>query len=111
LKTTIYLIGVSSVVADHVTSFIGLKYPEIAEMNPLANPILEGATIVGGQTLILKVGEKLKVNPKLTAKLALVPAVVPFGAALRNVVLIGIAHAKYYPWEECPLLFEEVKEE
>jgi len=106
-KTTLYLIGASSAVSDYITTRIGLKYPEIEEMNPLANPLLEGAFVLVGQATILKLGEKLKVNPKLTIGLALVPAMVPFAAAVNNLIRISIVHAKYYPWEECPLLYSE----
>jgi len=104
-ELAIYLIGIASVACDQITTYIGLTYPEIKEMNPLANPVLEGVTLLLGQAAIIKIGEKVKANPKLTTTAALIPATLPFTAALRNLCIISIVHAKYYPWEECPILY------
>jgi len=103
----IYFVGLASVFADVATTWIGLQYPEIAERNPLANPFVEAAAVLAGQGVILHFGKKWKVNPKLTVALALVPAMVPFGAAANNIAHIAVVHAKYYPWKECPLLYED----
>lgn len=108
MRCKVYFVGLLSAFMDCATTWLGLQYPELAEMNPLANPLLEVATVLGSQALILHLGEKLKVNPKLTVAIALGPAVVPFAAALNNIMLIAVAHAKDYPFEECPLLYPEV---
>ena len=107
LNCPIYFIGLLSVFSDVATTWLGLQYPEIVEMNPLANPFLEAATVLGGQAAILHIGEKLEVNPKVTTVIALVPAAVPFGAAINNIIHIAIVHAKDYPFEDCPLLYPE----
>ncbi len=102
----IYFVGLASAFADVATTWVGSHYPELVEMNPLANPFLEAASVLGGQAVILHLGEKWRVNPKVTVALALAPAMVPFGAAANNIAHIAVAHAKYYPWRECPLLYE-----
>ena len=107
MQVKIFLIGFGSVLADYVTTEIGLKYPEIREAVPTRNPILEGATLFAGQFLILKLGERWKLPPKASKALALLPTSVPFACTLNNIVHIAVAHAKYYPWEECPLLYVE----
>ena len=101
----VYFVGLLSSFSDLATTWLGSKYPELAEMNPLANPFYEVASVLGGQALILHAGKKLKVHPKLTVILALAPATVPFVTATNNVVHIALVHAKYYPFEECPLLY------
>lgn len=106
-KCPVYFVGLASVFSDVATTWIGSRYPEIEESNPLANPFFEVATVLGGQAAILHMGEKLKVNPKLTVVLALVPPIVPFAAAANNIIHIAIAHAKEYPFEECPFLYPE----
>ncbi len=106
-KCPVYFVGLLSVFADVATTWVGLQHPDIVEANPLANPFLEAATILGGQAAILHIGEKLKVNPKVVTVIALVPAAVPFGAAINNVIHLAIVHAKDYPFEECPLLYPE----
>jgi len=107
MNCKIYFVGLASAFADVATTWIGLQYPEIGEKNPLANPFVEAATVLAGQGLILHIGKKLKANRKLTVALALVPAMIPFGAAANNITHIAVAHAKYYPWEECPLLYKD----
>ena len=104
-KWKIYFVGLASAFADVSTTWIGMHYYNLAEMNPLANPFLEAATVLGGQALILHLGEKLKVNPKVRNAIALGPAMVPFAVAANNIRSVAMAHAKYYPWEECPLLY------
>lgn len=107
MSCKIYFVGLASAFADVATTWIGLQYPEIEELNPLANPFVEAAAVLAGQGLILCIGKKLRVNPKLTVALALVPPMVPFGAAANNIAHIAVVHAKQYPWEECPLLYKE----
>lgn len=106
-KCPVYFVGLLSVFSDVATSWISAQYPELVERNPLANPFLEAATVLGGQALILHIGERLKVSPKVTVAIALVPAMVPFAAAINNIAHIAIVHAKDYPFEECPLLYPE----
>ena len=105
----IYFVGLASAFSDVATTWIHLQYPEVEEGNPLANPFLEAAAVLGGQAAILHIGEKWKdlLSPKLTIALALVPAMIPFAAAANNIAHIAVAHAKYYPFEECPLLYPE----
>jgi len=106
-KCPVYFVGLLSAFSDVATSWAAEKYPELFETNPLANPFLEAATVLGGQALILHLGEKLKVNPQVTVTVALVPPAVPFAAALNNLIHITLAHAKQYPWKEMPLLYPE----
>jgi hypothetical protein len=93
--------------SDLITTKIGLGYPELVEMNPWANPIAEGVSSVGLPVLIFKLADKLKVDPTASILCALMPASIPFVAALNNIVLIAQAHAKLYPFDECPLLYPE----
>ncbi len=103
----IYFVGLASAFADVATTWMGLQYPEIEERNPLANPFVEAAAVLAAQGVILHIGKKLKANPKLTVALALVPPMIPFAAAANNIAHIAVAHAKHYPFEECPLLYPE----
>lgn len=103
----VYFVGLASAFSDVATTWVGLQYPEIEEMNPLFNPFIEVAAILGGQAAILHIGEKLKVNPKLTVTLALVLTVLPFFTAAKNLAHIAVVHGKDYPFEECPLLYPE----
>ncbi len=107
MKCKVYFVGLASVFMDCATTWLCTQYPELVESNPLANPFFEAATVLGGQAIILYVGEKLKVNPKVTVALALGPAVLPFYAASKNIVLTAIVHGREYPFEECPLLYPE----
>lgn len=106
-KWPVYFVGLASVFADCATSWVGLHYFKLAEKNPLANPFLEAASVLGGQAVILHVGEKYKVDPKVTTAIALIPAALPFAQATKNVAYLAIAHAKDYPFEECPFLYPE----
>jgi hypothetical protein len=107
VKCLVYFVGLLSAFSDVATTWVGSRYPELAERNPLANPFLEAATVLGGQAVILHLGKKWKINPKVRAAVALAPAAVPFAAATNNIIYIALAHAKYYPFEECPLLYPE----
>lgn len=103
----VYFVGLASAFSDVATTWVGLQYPEIEESNPLFNPFLEAAGVLAGQAVILHAGEKLNVNPKLTVTLALVPTILPFYTAAKNLAHIAVVHGKDYPFEECPLLYPE----
>jgi hypothetical protein len=107
-KWKIYFVGLASAFSDCATSWICERYyPELVERNPLANPFLEAACVLGGQAVILGLGEKLKVNPKVKNAVALAPAMLPFAAAINNIAHMAIVDAKRYPWTECPILYPE----
>jgi hypothetical protein len=108
-KWKIYFVGLASAFSDCATSWICQRYyyPELVERNPLANPFAEAACLLAGQAVVLHLGEKLKVNPKVRNAVALSPAVVPFAAAINNIAHIAIVEAKSYPWLECPILYPE----
>jgi len=106
-KWKILFIGLLSTWGDAATSWMASRMSELAEMNPLANPFLETLTVLGAQALILEGGEKMKVNPKVTVAIALVPSIVPFYATANNLAHIAIVQAKTYPWNQCPLLYGE----
>jgi len=90
-------VGLASCFADVSTTWLGLQFPELREMNPLTNPFAEAASVLGGQWVILSLGEKLKVNPKVRDALALSPAILPFYAAANNTFLIAKACATRHP--------------
>jgi hypothetical protein len=96
-KWKIYFVGLASSFADVSTTWLGSQFPELVERNPLANPFLEAASVLGSQWVILSLGEKWKVNPKLRDALALSPAVLPFYAATNNTFLIAKAYASRHP--------------
>ena len=104
-KSTIFFIGLLSTWADAATTIIASHYPDLKESNPLANPFLETLTVLGGQALILKIGEKTKVNPKIRDGAALTVSIVPFLAAANNIAHIAVIEARTYPWKQCPLLY------
>jgi len=104
-KWKIYFVGLLSTWADAATTLMALRYPELKERNPLANPFLETASVLTGQAIILYGGEKLKANPKVTNGLALIPTIPPFYAATNNLAHIAIIEARTYPWKMCPLLY------
>jgi hypothetical protein len=108
-KWKIYFVGLASAFSDCATSWICERYyrPELVERNPLANPFLEAAYVLGGQVLILGLGEKWKVNPKFRNAVAIAPTMLPFAAAINNIAHMAIVDAKRYPWTECPLLYPE----
>jgi len=93
--------------ADLLTSQIGVKYPELTEMNPLFDPKKEIAFGGGGGTLILALSKALKVDHKVASILSMVPPTLPFLAAANNLAWITYAQRNVYPWEECPLLYPE----
>lgn len=104
-KWPILFTGLLSSWADVSTTWLASKYPELVEANPLANPFLELGTVLGAQALILYLGEKFKVDPKMTNGLALVPIIAPLWAAAGNVAHVAIIEARTYPWKECPVLY------
>jgi len=103
----IWLAAVLSASADLLTSQIGVKYPELAEMNPLFDPKKEIAFGGGGGTLLLALGKSLKVDERVASIVSMIPPTLPFVAAANNMAWITYAHRKYYPWKECPLLYPE----
>ena len=100
-------IALGGVLADAITTVIGLEYPELKEANPWVNPFMEGACVTIFPYAIIKIGEKLKVHPKVVDVCAIAPITIPYLAALNNSILIALVHAKRYPWKECPLLYPE----
>jgi len=90
-------VGLASCFADVSTTWLGLQFPELGERNPLANPFAEAASVLGSQWVILSLGEKWKINPKLRDTLALSPAILPFSAAANNTFLIAKACATRHP--------------
>jgi len=96
----IVALGAVGTLADYATTKIGLTMPELAEMNPLANPIVEGTFAVGGSTLIGQVGKALKVSHGLTLALMLLPAAIPMIVAIRNATLIATVNARKYSISE-----------
>jgi len=101
--------SVLSASADLLTSQIGLKYPELAEMNPLFDPKKEIAFGGGGGTFLLALGKALKVDDKVTSIFSMIPPTLPLLPAANNLAWIIYAHRKLYPWNECPLLYPEIK--
>lgn len=93
----IYFVGLASAFCDVATTWVGLQFPELQERNPLANPFLEAATVLGGQWLVLKLGEKLNVPSNVRFGVALMPCALPFYAALNNSLLIAEAYGKRHP--------------
>jgi len=98
-------LGVVGTLADYATTKIGLTMPELAEMNPLANPILEGICATGLPLLVGEVGRRLKVSKSLRLSLMLVPASIPLIVATHNLISIGSINARKYPISEFPLLY------
>lgn len=98
-------LGAVGTLADYVTTQIGLKMPELVEMNPLVNPVLEGCFAVGGPVLISFLGDRLKVARSLKLSLMIVPASIPLVVAIRNLILIGTANARKYPINMFPLIY------
>lgn len=74
-------LGAAGTVADYVTTKIGLTMPELAEMNPLVNPILEGICATGLPLLVGEVGKRLKVSRGLRLSMMLIPASIPLFVA------------------------------
>ena len=98
-------LGIAGTIADYATTKIGLRYPELAEINPLVNPIFEGAFAVAGPLLISGLGKRLSTSHTLTLALMLVPASIPWIVATRNLILIASANARKYPIAEFPLVY------
>jgi len=99
------LVGLVGTMADYVTTKIGLQYPEIAELNPLVNPVLEGTFAVGGPILISVLGDKLKVGRSLKISLMAVPASFPLVVGVRNIIIIATVNARQYQITDFPLIY------
>lgn len=98
-------LGIAGTLADYATTKIGLRYPELAEINPLVNPMFEGAFAIGGPLVVGEIGKRLQVSKGLRLSLMLVPASIPMVVATRNLILIGTVNARKYPMAEFPLLY------
>jgi len=105
LKIT--LVAILSTLADYATTQIALKYPELREANPNVNFGLEFTLAEAGGVGLYSLGKALKQKTDLSLVIGLVPAATPFAAAINNLGWILYAHRKYYPWEECSILFPE----
>jgi hypothetical protein len=92
----VYFAGLLSAFSDLATSWACSQFPELVERNPLANPFLEAASVLGSQALILHLGEAWKVDPNVKVALALIPSLVPFAAAANNIVYLAFAISKRY---------------
>jgi len=95
--------------ADYTTTQIGLKYPEIREMNPHVDFGKEFFFAETGGVGVYTLAKLLKQRKDLSLVLGLIPASIPFIAAINNLAWITWTQRKYYLWEECPLLYPEVK--
>jgi hypothetical protein len=98
-------LGVFGATADYVTTEVGLRIPEISEMNPIANPVIEGAFAVGGSLLAGELGRRLGVGRNLRLLMMFVPASIPLIGAIRNLTLIAAVNARAYRISEFPLLY------
>jgi len=98
-------LGVAGTVADYVTTKVGLTMPELAEMNILANPVLEGICATSLPLFVGEAGKWLKVSRSLRLAMMLIPASIPLFVAVRNLILIGSINARKYPISEFPLLY------
>lgn len=103
-KALILSLGIVGALADYATTQIGLKMG-LTEINPLANPLLEGAFAVSGSLIIDEIGKKLEVSRSLRNSLMLVPATLPLIVATHNLILILTVNAGKYPISEFPLLY------
>ena len=104
----VYFVGLASAFSDCATSWICERYyPELVERNPLANPFVEATSVLAGQAVILRLGEKLAVPSKAAVAIALMPPMLPFAAAINNIAHMAVVDAEKYPWQECPLLYPE----
>jgi len=101
------LIGFAGTLADFITTQIGLRTPGIAELNPLVNPVLEGAFAVGAPILMMELGKRLAIERGLTITLSAIPAAIPLTVAIRNLIIIGTINARRYPITEFPLIYPE----
>ena len=105
----IVLASLLGTAADHITTKIALKYPDLYEANPVASFKNEFLTASVGGISIYGLAKLLKQSDKLSLVMALIPAAVPVGAAVNNIAWITWAHRKEYPWEEMPLLYPEAE--
>jgi len=93
--------------ADLTTTKIGLKYPELQEMNPMFSPLKEFCIASLGGEVIYGLGQLLKQSEEVSLVMGLMPSMMSFGVAVNNLAWITYAHRKYYPWKECPILYPE----
>ena len=103
----ILVAGLLGTIADHGTTHIALKYPELYEANPMANFGAELTITEVGGTAIYGLGRMLKLPDLVSFLLGLVPSGVAWAAAINNLAWIAYAHRNYYPWKELPILYPE----
>ena len=103
----IVLASLLGTAADHITTKIGLKYPELYEANPRVNFKNEFFMAAIGGLGIYGLAKLLNQSKEVSTVLALVPSAAPFVAAINNTIHIIYAHRREYPWEECPFLYLE----
>ena len=105
LKIT--LVATLSTLSDFATTKIGLRYPELAEMNPKVNFEREFLFAEAGGVGLYTLAKLFSQRKGLALVFGLVPAATPFAAAINNLVWIAWAHSKYIKWEEISLLYTE----
>jgi len=106
-KWKIYFVGLLGCFGDAASSWLGTQQPTLKERNPLANPFLEVSCVLGGQALILHLGEKLKAPQKTATILALTVAIPPYIATSNNLALLALIHAKTINWQDISILYPE----
>jgi hypothetical protein len=103
-EALILVLGAVGTLADYATTQIGLRMG-LTEINPLANPVLEGFFALAAPTLVSEVGRKLGVKRSLRLSLMLVPASIPLTVAIRNALIIATVNTGEYPISEFPLIY------
>jgi len=92
--------------ADYVTTKIALRFPELVEINPNVNFVMEFITsFLGGVGIYGLAG--LVATERVARLVSLVPMGVSLGVAANNTAWIAYALRNYYPWKECPILYRE----
>jgi len=92
--------------ADYVTTKIALRFPELAEINPNVNFVMEFISAFLGGAGIYGLAREM-VEEDLARLLSLVPMGVLLAVAANNTAWIAYALRNYYPWRECPILYRE----
>jgi len=105
LKITI--VATLSTLSDFATTRIGLRYPELTEMNPNVDFVREFLFSGVGGVGIYTLAKLFKQRKGVALLYGLVPAASPFAAALNNLVWIVWAHSKYINWDMISLLYGE----
>jgi len=103
----ISIVAVLSTLSDFATTKIGLRYPELTEINPNVNFEREFLFAWAGGVGVFTLAKLLKQSHGLALVYGLVPAACPFAAAINNLYWIVRAHSKYINWDEISLLYRE----